>query len=62
MTSEDIRAIQRSLSWQPIFGCSLRIGYFEVLQLTLQEVDELFEWIADTHRKEWKAVFGKGGR
>jgi len=47
------------LSWQPLFGSSLRIGWFETLNLTMEEVSEMIDWTIDARETEWKAAFKK---
>lgn len=55
---DELSEIRMLLSWQPLFGSSLRIGYFETLDLTVEEAEKLLKWMGTQRRAEWKAVFG----
>jgi len=48
------------LSWLPLFGAGLQIGWAETLDLTMVEAVNIADMIADTREREVKSAFKRG--
>jgi hypothetical protein len=62
MTEEEVMNVRLHLAWQPIFGGGCRgLDYFNVLRLSLPEVQYILEWTDRRYTSE-ASSFSRRGR
>ena len=59
LTEQEVFDTRCWLAWQPLFGSGMRIGWAETLDIPMEEVADLLEYIGERRETEWKAAFPK---